>query len=78
MGRVTVRYVYLGDRMTRLDLRGAECDPIRRADGRAIVSTPRATAKVVFEDGSVHVVARRRLRLKDKYDARESRQGLSS
>lgn len=68
-----MRYVYLGDRMTRPDLRGAECDPIRRADGRTIVSTRRATAKVIFEDGSIHVVARRRLRLKHKYYARANR-----
>lgn len=62
-----MRYVYLGDRLTRPDLKGAECDPVRRTNGRAVVSNRRATAKVVFADGAVHVVARRRLRLRQKY-----------
>lgn len=58
-----MRYVYLGDRQTRPDLRGRPCDPVRRPDGRCVVSSARATALVAFADGTRHVVARRRLRL---------------
>lgn len=60
-----MRYVYLGDRLTRHDLRHMPCDPVRRADGKCIVSARMATALVVFENGERHVVARRRLRLRD-------------
>ena len=58
-----LRYIYLGDALTRPDLRGMECDPIRRPDGRCIVSTPLASAMVVFATGERAVVMRRRLRL---------------
>lgn len=61
-----MRYVYLGDRLTRSELRGMTCDPVRRADGRAVVSTARAAALVVDAAGRGHVVARRRLRLAEK------------
>ena len=57
------RYTYLGDRHARLDVRGLQCDPVRRADGRCVVSTRMATALVVDGAGHRHVVARRRLRL---------------
>lgn len=61
------RYTYIGDRLTR----GAQCDPVkivtdRRPDGKCVVSTRMATALVRFEDGSLGVVARRRLRLNEK------------
>jgi len=59
-----MRYIYLGDRFTREELRGVECDPVYRKDGRSIVSTKRASALVVLRSGERHVVARRRLRLK--------------
>jgi hypothetical protein len=39
------------------------CDPVRRADGRCVVSTRLAAALVVDASGARHVVARRRLRL---------------
>lgn len=61
-----MRYVYLGDRLTRPELVGQPCDPVRRADGRAIVSVKMATALVVFAGGERHVVKRRRLRLAEK------------
>lgn len=61
-----MRYTYLGDRQTRADLCGLQCDPVRRGDGRCIVSTKRATALVVDGEGRCHVVARRRLRLNEK------------
>ena len=61
-----MRYVYLGDRLTRPDLRGMRCDPVRRPDGRCVVSTRLASALVVDAAGERHVVARRRLRLAAK------------
>lgn len=66
-----MRYVYLGDRLTERTLVGKSCDPVRRADGKCVLSTRMATALVVFADGERHVVLRRRLRLtlKEKRDA---------
>ena len=58
-----LRYVYLGDALTRPDLRGMQCDPVRRPDGRCIVSTRMASAMVIFATGERAVVLRRRLRL---------------
>ncbi len=66
---MTARYVYLGDRLTRPDLRNRLCSPARLEDGRCIVSTRMATALVQFEDGTKSVVARRRLRLTSKLTA---------
>ncbi len=63
------RYLYLGDRWTREECRGRRCNPVRRADGRCIVSARRASALVEFDDGVRHVVARRRLRLAEKAQA---------
>lgn len=57
------RYTYLGDKLTRPDLRGMQCDPVRRADGKCVISAKMATALVVDSDGKRHVVLRRRLRL---------------
>lgn len=61
-----MRYIYLGDKLTRTDLRGLQCNPIRRYDGKCIVSVRMASAMVTFENGVVAVVARRRLRLISK------------
>ena len=60
------RYTYLGDRQTRSDLRGVLCNPVRRPDGKCVVSTRMATALVELADGTRVVVARRRLRLNAK------------
>ena len=61
------RYVYLGDKLTDLALVNMPCDPVRRADGKCIVSIKMATALVEDGTGTRHVVLRRRLRLnKDK------------
>ena len=58
------RYTYLGDAMTRPELVGLQCDPVRRAgDGKCIVSQRMAVALVIDSDGVRHVVKRRRLRL---------------
>ena len=58
-----MRYVYLGDAMTDPALVGQPCDPVRRADGKCILSTRMAVALVVFADGVERVVKRRRLRV---------------
>lgn len=58
-----MRYIYLGDRHTRPELRGVECDPVRKPGGRCIVGRRMASALVEMADGTRHVVARRRLRL---------------
>ncbi len=58
-----MRYTYLGDKCTRPEIVGMACDPVRRADGRCIVSVKMATALVVDASGGRHVVKRRRLRL---------------
>jgi hypothetical protein len=56
-----MRYVYLGTPMTDPKLKGMECDPARRADGKVVRGGGKAL--VVFADGSRRVVAARRLRL---------------
>lgn len=58
-----MRYTYLGDKQTRPELVGVQCDPVRRPDGKCIVSVPMATAMVTLEDGTEHIVLRRRLRV---------------
>ena len=67
-----MRYTYLGDKLTDHKLVNMQCDPVRRENGKCIVSVKMATALVVNEDGQRHVVKRRRLRLnsklKDKHD----------
>ena len=61
-----MRYTYLGDVLTRDNLCGLQCDPVRRADGKCVVSVKMATALVVDADGKRYVVKRRRLRLNGK------------
>lgn len=59
-----MRYVYLGDAMTEPALIGKPCDPVRRPDGKCIVSRRMAAALVRFEGESLpRVVKRRRLRV---------------
>lgn len=60
-----MRYIYLGHEGTSPELRDQECDPVRDPKtGQCIVG--RGNALVRFADGSVRVVARRRLRLTEK------------
>jgi len=59
-----VRYVYLGTPMTDPKLKGMECDPVRRPDGKVVRGG--GNALVVFADGSQRVVAARRLRVIDR------------
>lgn len=67
---VMMRYLYLGDALTDRALVGQPCDPVRRTDGKCILSTRTATALVQFSDGIRHVVKRRRLRLAEGAKAR--------
>jgi hypothetical protein len=57
-----MRYTYLGDTLTAPELRGMQCDPVRRQDGKCVVGTM-GSAQVVDAQGVRHVVLRRRLRL---------------
>lgn len=58
-----MRYTYKGDALTDPALIGAQFDPVRRADGKCIVSQKMATALVIDEQGNKYVVLRRKLRL---------------
>lgn len=58
-----MRYTFLGDRATRKELRGMQCDLIRNEEGRCIISTKFATAAVLDAEGRFFIVPRRRLRL---------------
>lgn len=57
-----MRYTYLGDKLTRGELKGAQCDPERRSDGRVIRGRNR-NQLVRMSDGTRHVVVGRRLRV---------------
>lgn len=67
---VEMRYTYLGDKLTTPEMVGMQCDPVRRDDGKCIVSVKMATALVVDAKGVKHVVKRRRLRLNSKLRAK--------
>jgi hypothetical protein len=58
-----MRYTYLGSKDTDPALVGMLFDPVRRADGKCIISLKAATALVIDANGNKHVVLRRRLRL---------------
>ena len=85
-----MRYTYLGSRDTDPALKGMQCDPVRRPDGKCIIAGLRpavaagtviehngvrivivkgitqrsmASALVMDEAGTRHVVLRRRLRV---------------
>lgn len=60
-----MRYTYLGGKDTDEALRGMQCNPVRRPDGKCIVNIKMATALVIDVSGKKHVVLRRRLRLND-------------
>lgn len=61
-----MRYTYLGDKLTRPELRGVQCDPVRRPDGKCIVGKKLATALVQLSSSERVNVLRRRLRLNGK------------
>lgn len=58
-----MRYTYHGNKDTDPAIIGMQCDPVRRDDGKCVVSVKMATALVVDQAGNRHVVLRRRLRL---------------
>jgi hypothetical protein len=58
-----MRYTYLGDKLTAPELRGMQCDPVRRADGKCIVGRTPRNALVQDASGKRYVVLGRRLRL---------------
>lgn len=58
-----MRYTYHGDRLTAPELKGLQCDPVRKPNGKCIISYAMQTALVVDEQGKRHVVLRRLLRL---------------
>lgn len=57
-----MRYTYRGDKLTDPKLKGCQCDPVLRRDGKCITSKL-ATMLVVFDDGTQAVVMRRQLRI---------------
>lgn len=61
-----MRYTYLGDKLTDSALVGMQCDPVRRPDGKCIISVKLASALVVDAGGNKYTVLRRRLRLNEK------------
>jgi|GEM_PF-1728097 len=61
-----MRYTFIGDALTAPRLVGLQCDPVRRRDGRCVVSVKMATALVVDGLGRKYVVPRRRLRLNER------------
>ena len=61
-----MRYTYLGDALTSPELINMQCDPVKRSDGKCVVSGRMATALVIDAGGRKHVVKRRRLRLNEK------------
>lgn len=63
-----MRYVYLGDKHTRLDLEGRPCDPVLRPD-RQVIRGRNRNQLVVFDTGERAVVAGRFLRLQSKLKA---------
>lgn len=63
---LNVKYTYLGGKDTSPELVGMQCDPVKRADDKCIVSVKMATQLVVDANGIRYVVNRRRLRLNSK------------
>ena len=61
-----MRYTYLGDRLTRPELKGMQCNPVRDLRDKCVLSHIKATALVVDAKGVMYIVARRRLRLNAK------------
>lgn len=61
-----MRYTYLGDKLTDEKLKGMQCDPIRRGDGKCIIGRTPRNQLVVDANGQKYVVLARRLRLNNK------------
>lgn len=57
-----MRYTYRGDRLTTAALRGLQCDPVRRPDGKCIRGK-NGNMLVIDAHGRRHVVPGRQLRV---------------
>lgn len=57
-----MRYTYRGDRLTAAALRGLQCDPVRRADGKCVRGR-NGNMLVVDALGRRYVVPGRQLRV---------------
>ena len=70
MNDSNMRYTFLGAKLTRSELIGMQCDPVKRINSKGkevcIVSVKMATALVIDSQGQKHIVPRRRLRLNSK------------
>lgn len=62
---MTFTYTYRGDRLTDPALRGMQCDPVRRADGKCIRGR-NGNMLIVDEQGNRYVIPGRQLRRNDK------------
>ncbi len=69
MGATMMRYTYIGNKWTDSRFVGMQCDPVRRSDGKCVVSQKMATALVEDTQGQRCVVYRRALRLNSKLEA---------
>lgn len=67
-----MRYTYRGDRLTSSALKGIQCDPVRRADGKCVRAKPyridgktvsMGTMLVVDASGKQYAVIGRQLRV---------------
>lgn len=73
-----MRYTYLGNKLTEPALVNLQCDPVKRPDGKCIVSVKMATALVIDSSGNKYVVLRRKLRLNKKGEAKMSEDNLGT
>lgn len=67
-----MRYTYLGDRLTAPELKGMQCNPVRRTDGKYICGRM-ATMLVEDAAGVRYVVLRRRLRVNISNSEKETK-----
>lgn len=65
-----MRYTYLGDRLTDDNLRGMQCDPVLRPNGKCYTSKM-STILVHDANGRKYMVMRRMLRRNDKLKGSE-------
>ena len=61
-----MRYTYKGDRLTDNLLKGMQCDPVRRPDGKCMRS--RLSTMLVTDGYKGYIVLARQLRINNKHD----------
>lgn len=69
-----MRYTYRGDRLTTAALRGLQCDPVRRADGKCVRGR-NGNMLVVDAQGRRYVVPGRQLRVNKRETYRKGKRG---